>query len=72
MDKCEICGAPLKEDLFSFVTGEKVCSVCKVKYVGGLPTTRERIDAAREKLGLNAGEYLEQNNLEEARRILGR
>lgn len=72
MRKCEICGTPRKDDLFSAVTGEKVCSICKVKFIGGLPTTTERINAARKKLNLSDGEYLVQNNPEEAARILGR
>ena len=70
--KCEICGKPQADDLFSYVTQEPVCSICKFKYIGGLPTTRERIAKVRKALGLKAGEYLEQDNAEEARRILGR
>lgn len=70
--KCEICGTSLKNDLFSAVTGEKVCSICKQKYIGGLPTTPKRIEEARTKLGLGAGEYLTQDNAQEAARILGR
>ena len=38
-DKCGICGTPAKDDLFSAVTGEPVCSLCKINYIGGLPTT---------------------------------
>jgi len=72
MDKCKICGEPKKNDLFSAVTGEDVCSICKLKYIGGLPTTQERITLAREKLGLADGEYLTQDNHKEAKRILGR
>ena len=72
MRKCEICGTPRKDDLFSAVTGEKVCSICKVKFIGGLPTTTERINAARKRLNLSDGDYLVQNNPEEAARILGR
>ena len=72
MDKCNICGKPSKDDLFSAVTQEPVCSICKLKYIGGLPTTPERIKTARDLLGLRAGEYLKQDNTEEARRILGR
>lgn len=72
MEKCEICGEPREDDLFSAVTQERVCSICKLKFVGGLPTTTERINAAREKLCLKDGEYLVQDNPEEARRILGR
>lgn len=69
---CEICGAPKKDDLFSAVTGEPVCSICKVKYVGGLPTTKARIAEIRATLGLREGEYLQQDRGEEARKILGR
>jgi len=69
---CKICGTKLKDDLFSFVTQEPVCSICKMKYIGHLPTTPERIKAAREGLGLKDGEFLKQDNGEEARRILGR
>lgn len=69
---CQICGMPQKDDLFSFVAQEPVCSVCKVKYIGGLPTTPQRIKEAREKLGLKEGEYLKQNHGEECRKILGR
>uniref|UniRef100_A0A6M3K3P9 Uncharacterized protein n=1 Tax=viral metagenome TaxID=1070528 RepID=A0A6M3K3P9_9ZZZZ len=70
--KCGICGNILKDDLFSFVTGEKVCTICKIKYIGGLPTTTERINTARGGLGLQEGEYLVQDNPKEAARILGR
>lgn len=69
---CEICGTSLGNDLFSAVTGEKVCSICKIKFIGGLPTTTNRIIAARKKLGLNDGEYLEQDNPSEAAKILGK
>lgn len=69
--KCKICGTELSNDLFSAVTGEKVCSVCKIYHIGGLPTTEERIAAARLALGLADGEYLKQDNADEARRILG-
>ncbi len=73
MDKaCEICGKPKKDDLFSAVSGEPVCSICKIKFIGGLPTTNERIKAARERLSLKDGEFLLQDNGEEARKILGR
>ncbi len=72
MEKCEICGTSLGDDLFSFVTQEKVCSICKLKYIGGLPTTSGRIAEAREKLGLPDGEYLVQDNPKEASIILGR
>ena len=72
MSKCEICGQPKEDDLFSAVTGEPVCSICKLKFIGGFPTTPERIKQARHKLGLEDGSYLSQNNPEEAARILGR
>jgi len=72
MEKCEICGTPLENDLFSAVTGESVCSICKLKFIGGLPTTAERINQVREKLDLPIGEYLVQDNPKEAARILGR
>ena len=72
MEKCEICGVPKKDDLFSCVTNEPVCAICKLKYIGGLPTNKKRIDTARERLGLVDGEYLKQNNPEEARKILRR
>jgi hypothetical protein len=66
---CKICG---KSDLFSGVTGEPACSVCKIKYIGGLPTTQERIDKARTALGLKRGEFLQQDYGNECRAILGR
>ena len=72
MEKCEICGEPKENDLFSAVTGEPVCSICKLKFIGGLPTTPQRIIDARNKLGLENGEYLKQDNPKEASRILGR
>lgn len=70
--KCQICGTQLKDDLFSFVTGEKVCSLCKINHIGGLPTTGKRIKEARERLGLGDGEYLEVDRQNEAKAILGR
>jgi len=70
--KCGICGKPSNDDLFSYVTGEKVCSICKMKFIGGLPTTEARITEARTRLGLKDGEYLVQDNAAEAARILGR
>jgi hypothetical protein len=72
MSRCEICGKPSNEDLFSYVTQEPVCSICKIKYIGGLPTTPPRIAKARAALGLADGEYLVQNHGAEAARILGR
>ena len=69
---CEICGTPKKDDLFSAVTGEPVCSICKLKYIGGLPTTPQAIAAARTALGLTEGEFVQHNPREEARKILKR
>lgn len=72
MSKCAICGIPSKDNLFSYVTQEPVCSLCKVNYIGGLRTTHELIEKARTELGLREGEYLTQDRGAEARRILGR
>jgi len=72
MNQCGICGTPSKDDLFSAVTGEPVCSLCKINFIGGLPTTPERINKARAALGLADGEYLVQDRGAEAARILGR
>lgn len=69
---CAICGTVLGNDLFASVTGEKCCCICKVKFIGGLPTSDERISAARGRLGLADGQFLEQDNGLEAARILGR
>lgn len=69
---CEICGTALKNDLFASVTQEPVCAICKQKFIGGLPTSPQRITEARSRLGLKDGEFLDQDNAEEARRILGR
>jgi hypothetical protein len=71
-DKCGICGTPSKDDLFSAVTREPVCSLCKINYIGGLPTTPGRISDARLALGLVDGKYLVQDRGAEAARILGR
>ncbi len=70
--KCKICGKPSDDDLFSYVTGEPVCCICKMKFIGGLPTTELRINDARTRLGLKEGEYIVQDNGAEAARILGR
>lgn len=70
--RCAVCGNDLGDDLFASVTGEKCCAICKVKHISGLPTSPERIAAARERLGLADGEYLQQDNGAEAARILGR
>jgi hypothetical protein len=67
---CQICGA--KGDLFLEVTGEPACSICTVKYVGGGMQTPERITQVRQALNLKPGEYLQQDNYQEARRILRR
>ena len=72
MNTCKICGQKLGDDLFSAVTQAPLCSVCTVKHMRGLPSTPERIQAARESLGLKEGEFLKQDNAGEARRILGR
>jgi hypothetical protein len=69
---CAICGNDLGNDLFASVTGEKCCAICKLKFIGGLPTSPERIASAREQLGLADGVYLQQDNGAEAARILGR
>ncbi len=66
---CKICG---QKDLFSEVTDEHVCSICKLKYIGGLTATPQRIQKIREVFNLKEGEYLKQNNIEEARKILRR
>jgi len=71
MKRCAICGTNLGNDLFASVTGEKCCAICKVKFIGGLPTVTERIEAARARLGLKDGEFLQQDNGAEAARILG-
>lgn len=68
---CAICGTNLGDDLFSAVTGEKCCSICKVKFIGGMPTSDERITKARNGLGLADGQYLQQDRGAEAARILG-
>ena len=72
MSRCEICGTQLKDDLFASVTQEPVCAICKLKYIGGLPTSPARVAQARSSLGLASGVYLIQNNPQEAARILGR
>lgn len=67
MSNCHICNST---DLYTSVTNEGVCSVCKIKYIGGLPSSQERINAARQRLGLQEGEFLTQNHAEEAAKIL--
>jgi len=69
--QCAICGNNLGNDLFASVTGEKCCCICKVKFIGGLPTSDERIATVRSRLGLADGEFLQQDNGQEAARILG-
>lgn len=71
MKQCAICGTDLKDDLFAAVTGEKCCAICKVKFIGGLPTSDERITKARSTLGLADGVFLQQDRGAEASRILG-
>ena len=66
---CKICN---QCDLFTDVTGEPVCSICTVNFIGGLPAIQERIDKVRSALNLKPGEYLKQDRFKEARRILGR
>lgn len=72
MKACAICGTDLGKDLFASVTGEKCCCICKTKFVGGLPTSDQRIATVRQSLGLADGEYVIQDNGREAARILGR
>ncbi len=72
MSRCEICGHDLCDDLFSFVTMEPVCSICKQLHIGGLPTSPGLIAGARRRLGLKDGEYLKIDRAAEARRLLGR
>jgi hypothetical protein len=72
MSGCAICGTPSKDDLFSAVTQEPVCSLCKINYIGGLPTSAERIKTVRDALNLKDGEYLVQDRGAEAARLLGR
>ncbi len=71
-NQCAICGTPLKDDLFASVAQEPVCAICKVKFIGGLPTTPERINTVREQLQLKQGEFLKQDPGEEARKLLGK
>ena len=68
-DQCNICGT---EDLYTAVAMEGICSICKIKYIGGLGTTPQLIARTRAKLGLSDGEFLQQDNAQEAKRILGR
>lgn len=70
MKRCAICGFDLANDLFSAVTGEKCCSICTVRFIGG-DTSAMRLATVRIALGLADGEYLQQDNATEAARILG-
>ncbi|KKM26514.1 hypothetical protein LCGC14_1584030 [marine sediment metagenome] len=70
--KCAICGKPQKDDLFSYVTQQPACSICVIKCGLPSPISKGSIETARDKLGLKEGEYLKQDNGEEARRILNR
>lgn len=72
MSRCAICGTSLRNDLFASVTDAPCCSICTVKFVGGLPASESRIKQIRTVLGLPDGEYLQQDNGAEAARILGR
>ena len=66
---CRICG---HSDLYTDVVGEGVCSICKMKFIGGLTATSDKISEVRAKLGLEDGEFFKQDNAAEARRFLGR
>ena len=70
MSQCKICGTA--QDLFLACTGEGVCSICKLKFIGGLTATQERINQIRAGMGLKDGQFLEQDNGKEAGRILKR
>ena len=67
---CRICGQ--SDDLFLACSSEGVCSVCKLKFVGGLNATEETIQKIRSSLGLKTGEFFLQDCGAEAKRILGR
>ena len=69
MDGCKICGT---DDLFAACSTEGVCAVCKVRFVGGLTATRERIADIRAALGLKEGQFYKQDCGAEATKILGR
>ena len=71
MSACQICNTTPKDDLFSAVTRDSVCAICKIRYIGGLPTTPDSIALARERLGLKSGEFMTHDRAQEARRILG-
>ena len=40
---CQICGIKENDDLFLYVNGGRACSICTIKFVGGLPATEERV-----------------------------
>jgi hypothetical protein len=71
MNRCQICGTNLDDDLFAYVAQKPVCAICTQKYVGG-DFSPERIARIRTALHLENGEYLKQDNGAEAARILGR
>lgn len=71
MGKCKICGTDLERDLLAYVAQKPVCAICTAKFVGG-DFTGERIARVRTALGLEDGQYLQQDNGAEAARILGR
>lgn len=66
---CKICGT---DDLFTACTGEGVCAICTMKFIGGGSPTADVIKAVRTKLGLDDGEFLKLDHGAEAARILGR
>ena len=66
---CQICGT---DDLYVACSGEGVCSVCKMKFIGGLSATPKKIAEVRSRLGLKDGELLKLDVGLEAQRILGR
>lgn len=72
MKRCAICGTNLAADLFSAVTQEPVCAICKLKFIGGRQASEQLIWKAREVLGLSDGEFLQQDNAAEAARLLGK
>jgi hypothetical protein len=71
MKRCAICGTNLANDLFAAVAQKPTCAVCTVNYIGGLDSP-QRIASVRAALGLQEGQYLQQDNAREAARILGR
>lgn len=71
MGRCRICGTDLSKDLFAYVAQKPVCCICTAKYVGG-NFSPGWIEDVRMALNLAEGEYLEQDQAAEARRLLGR